>query len=134
MKPNRKQERRQAADAWYSALAERPDLHRLPTGEYYEILTSSDVAPLAAAHVVTCRYTGRLTDGRIFDSNAGDAVPAAFRISELIPGFANALRAMSPGATWRVYIPWTAAYGPKASGPVPAYAPLIFDITLVSAM
>jgi len=58
-------------------------------------------------------YTGRLNDGRVFDSTLGRE-PLQFTIGshEVIPGFEEAVIGMQPGDTKTVTIPWDQAYGP----------------------
>jgi peptidylprolyl isomerase len=62
---------------------------------------------------VRVHYTGKLEDGRIFDSSALRG-PLRFTIGqgELIPGFEQAVVGMSPGQSKTVTIPMAAAYGP----------------------
>lgn len=93
---------------------------------------------------VRVHYEGRIIptdsvpEGKIFDSswkgtyNLATMSPAKFAVSGLIDGFSTALQNMHIGDRWKVYIPYTLGYGTNASGAIPAYSMLIFDITLVS--
>jgi peptidylprolyl isomerase len=58
-------------------------------------------------------YTGRLDDGTVFDSSE-NRDPLEFTIGDgnLIPGFEQAVRGMSPGESKTVRIPADEAYGP----------------------
>jgi FKBP-type peptidyl-prolyl cis-trans isomerase FklB len=49
----------------------------------------------------------------------------------VVSGFTTALLNMHPGDYWRVTIPYQLGYGATASGSVPAYSTLIFEIKLV---
>jgi len=49
----------------------------------------------------------------------------------LVDGFTTALMSMHRGDHWTVYIPYQLGYGASASGMVPAYSTLIFDLRLV---
>ena len=49
----------------------------------------------------------------------------------LVDGFTTALMSMHRGDHWTVYIPHQLGYGTSASGTVPAYSTLIFDLRLV---
>ena len=62
---------------------------------------------------VEVHYTGRLTDGTVFDSSEGRA-PLQFTVGEgqVIPGFEQAVIAMSVGDKKTVEIPADQAYGP----------------------
>lgn len=63
---------------------------------------------------VTVHYTGKLTDGTVFDSSKGeDRVPLDFTIGEgkLIPGFEEAVVGMAPEEMKTATIPANEAYG-----------------------
>ncbi|RPH51194.1 MAG: peptidylprolyl isomerase [Desulfobacteraceae bacterium] len=63
---------------------------------------------------IKVHYTGRLTDGTIFDSSK-KRNPLEFRIGSgsLIPGFENGIIGMAVGDTKTVTIPDNEGYGPK---------------------
>lgn len=62
---------------------------------------------------VQVHYTGRLTDGQIFDSSEGKA-PLQFMIgaNQVIPGFENGLIGKTIGEKVTINIPAEDAYGP----------------------
>lgn len=62
---------------------------------------------------VVVHYTGKISDGSIFDSSQGSE-PLEFTIGEgeVIPGFENAVVGMSPGESKTITIPIDEAYGP----------------------
>ncbi len=63
---------------------------------------------------VKIKYTGRLTDGTVFDSSEGRE-PLSFTIGggEVIPGFEEAVSGMEVGESKNVTIPMDKAYGPR---------------------
>lgn len=81
--------------------------------------------------VVVVHYTGKLINGKKFDSSRGGTAPA-FRLRELIPGWIIALQQMSPGDRWEVYIPAEQAYGSRTQPGIPGGSTLVFDIELLS--
>lgn len=95
---------------------------------------------------VNIHYRGKLlpsksyAEGYVFDSSwSGDYNLAtmqpydALPVSGYIDGVATALQHMSIGDRWEVYIPYQLAYGKTgfATGGIPGYSMLIFDVTLV---
>ncbi len=50
--------------------------------------------------------------------------------SDFVDGFCTALMKMHKGDHWKVTIPYQLAYGETASGVIPAYSTLVFDIWL----
>jgi peptidylprolyl isomerase len=62
---------------------------------------------------VTLHYTGKLSDGTIFDSSEGrDPLPCTLGSGQVIPGFEEAIIGMSEGESKTVTIPQDKAYGP----------------------
>ena len=61
---------------------------------------------------VNVQYTGRLTDGEVFDSSEGKE-PLAFTVGtgQIIPGFENAIIGKTAGDKVTVSIPAAEAYG-----------------------
>jgi peptidylprolyl isomerase len=91
---------------------------------------------LAAPHkYYTVNYTGYLPDGSIFDSSDIQGKPHIFLYGhhEVIAGWDTGLNGMHVGGKRRLFIPYQLAYGAAGRPPkIPAHAPLIFDIELIS--
>lgn len=69
----------------------------------------------------------------VFDSSEERGEPATFGVTQVIPGWVEALQMMKAGSTWRLYIPSALAYGPQgAGGAIGPNQTLIFDVTLLS--
>jgi FKBP-type peptidyl-prolyl cis-trans isomerase len=74
-------------------------------------------------------YSGRLaSDGTEFDSGKA----TKFKVTQVIPGFAQGLQLMQPGGKYRLCIPAAIGYGETGSGPIPANADLVFEVDLLS--
>jgi FKBP-type peptidyl-prolyl cis-trans isomerase len=82
-------------------------------------------------------YTGRLEDGKVFDSNEGQQ-PVPFPVAEgaTIKGFSEGLKLMKKGGSYRLRIPPALGYGDKGAGngEIPANATLDFDVKIVEVM
>ncbi|HVL48357.1 MAG TPA: peptidylprolyl isomerase [Candidatus Thermoplasmatota archaeon] len=70
---------------------------------------------VARGDTVAVRYTGRLDNNEVFDTNRDDDEPLTFRVGDgqVIPGFETAVLGLAKGATKRVRIPPEEAYGFK---------------------
>lgn len=79
---------------------------------------------------VTVHYSGWTTDGRMFDSSVVRGAPAAFAVSQVIPGWTEALQLMVEGEKRRLWIPGNLAYGDHPRQGAPAGA-LTFDVELL---
>ena len=101
-----------------------------PSGLRYQVLEEGSGPRATAQDVALIEYEGRLADGTVFDSTTGKG-PAPLPVAGSIPGFSEGLQLMNKGAKYRLFIPSRLAYGPEATGPIPANSDLEFDVTLV---
>ncbi|WP_294290029.1 FKBP-type peptidyl-prolyl cis-trans isomerase [uncultured Sphingomonas sp.] len=99
------------------------------SGVQYSVLSAGDGAKPTPSDTVRIAYIGRLTDGTVFDRSAK---PVDFGVSDVVPGFSEALQLMPVGARYRVWIPPTLGYGARGAGPIPGNAVLVFDIELLA--
>jgi FKBP-type peptidyl-prolyl cis-trans isomerase FklB len=105
----------------------------LPSGLQYKILETGSGSKPGKNDTVTVDYTGTLIDGTVFDSTQKTGKPATFQVSQVIPGWTEALQLMPAGSTWEVYVPADLAYGPRSvGGPIGPNETLIFKIHLIS--
>lgn len=102
------------------------------SGLQYEVIAPGTGIKPAPTDEVTVHYTGKLIDGTVFDSSVDRGEPATFGVTQVIPGWVEALQMMSEGAKWRLFIPSNLAYGPNgAGGVIGPNATLIFDVELI---
>ena len=104
----------------------------LPSGLQYEILKQGTGAKPSASDKVECHYHGTLINGTVFDSSVQRGEPATFGVSQVIPGWVEALQLMPVGSKWRLFIPSNLAYGEHGAGDViEPNSTLIFDVELL---
>ena len=104
----------------------------LPSGLQYEILKQGTGAKPSANDKVKCHYHGTLSNGTVFDSSVQRGEPATFGVSQVIPGWIEALQLMPVGSKWRLFIPSNLAYGEHGAGDViEPNSTLIFDVELL---
>lgn len=105
----------------------------LPSGLQYKVIEAGKGLKPTKEDTVTVDYTGRLINGEVFDSSEKTGKPATFKVSQVIPGWTEALQMMPAGSTWEVYVPSALAYGPRSvGGPIGPNETLIFKIHLIS--
>lgn len=119
-------------EAFLSENAKREGVTTTASGLQYEVIRKGAGDRPAASDRVEVHYTGKLIDGTVFDSSVERGVPATFGVTQVIPGWVEALQLMREGDKWRLYIPSTLAYGENGAGGVigPNMA-LIFDVELL---
>lgn len=102
------------------------------TGLQYQVLKAGNGASPNANSTVTVHYEGKLVNGDVFDSSIRRGQPTSFGVSQVIPGWTEALLRMKVGDKWRLVIPPKLGYGETGSPPV--IGPnevLIFEVELL---
>ena len=131
---NKKAEDNKAkGEAFLTANKAKTGVVALADGLQYKIVKAGTGAKPGKDDTVTVEYTGRLISGEVFDSTEKTGKPATFKLSQVIPGWTEALQLMPAGSTWEVYVPSNLAYGQRSvGGPIGPNETLIFNIHLIS--
>ncbi|MBQ7698232.1 MAG: FKBP-type peptidyl-prolyl cis-trans isomerase [Paludibacteraceae bacterium] len=101
------------------------------SGLQYEVLTMGKGPQPQATDKVKVHYHGTLIDGTVFDSSVERGEPAEFGLNQVIKGWTEGLQLMPVGSKFRFYIPQELGYGERATGKIPPYSTLIFDVELL---
>ena len=121
-------------DSFLRANAAKPGVKTTASGLQYQVIQSGPAngrSP-SRADMVKVHYRGTLIDGTVFDSSLERGMPAIFGVSQVIPGWTEALQLMKPGDKWMLYIPSRLAYGDRGAGDkIPANSTLIFLVDLL---
>lgn len=127
---------KEEGEAYLLENGKRAEVRTLPSGLQYEVITEGDGPMPEATDQVEVHYTGKLIDGTVFDSSVDRGVPATFGVTQVIPGWVEALQLMKAGSKWRLFIPSQLAYGPNGTpgGPIGPNATLIFDVELLKVI
>ena len=121
-----------AGKAFLDENGKRAEVSTTPSGLQYEVLEEGTGKQPVAQDQVTVHSTGKLIDGTVFDSSVERGQPATFGVTQVIPGWVEALQMMKEGAKWRLFIPSNLAYGPNGAGNVIGpNSTLIFDVELI---
>jgi len=111
------------------------------TGLKYVSITEGTGAKPQNGNRLTVHYTGRLSNGTVFDSSTEDNIPFKFKIGkrEVIPGWDEGFLLMREGGKAFLIVPPHLAYGEKGSGyqqktdtyTIPPNSTLIFEVELL---
>ena len=99
-----------------------------------EELSPGSELRVAAGDTVAVHYTGRLTDGTVFDSSyeRGEPIELPVGVGMVIEGWDKGLVGLAEGGKYRLSIPSAMGYGPYgAGGVIPPNADLVFDVEIV---
>lgn len=105
------------------------------SGLEYEEIEAGTGAQAQAGKTVSVHYTGKLPNGKVFDSSIPRGQPIEFKLGagRVIKGWDEGIALMKVGGKARLTIPPSLGYGERgAGGVIPPNATLIFDVELVS--
>lgn len=109
-----------------------PDVKTTASGLQYKVLEEGTGPKPTAEDRVKVHYTGKLLNGKVFDSSVERGQPAVFGVKQVIPGWTEALQLMPVGSKYRLFIPSELAYGERGAGQdIGPNEVLIFDVELL---
>lgn len=103
---------------------------------YTELKAGEGPAP-QAGDIVAVHYTGKLTDGKKFDSSLDRGKPISFPLGQgrVIQGWDEGIALMKKGGKAILTIPPELGYGAQgAGGVIPPNATLVFEVELVDIL
>lgn len=110
------------------------DFSQTESGLHYKVIKEGSGEKLQAGKSVDIHYTGKLSDGQVFDSSIQRNQPINFVLGQgqVISGWDEGLQLLSKGAKAQFVIPPHLAYGEREiPGVIPANSILIFDIEIM---
>lgn len=105
------------------------------SGLYYIIEKQGDGPKAEAGKMVSVNYTGKLMDGKVFDSSLKPGrTPYEFKlgVGQVIKGWDEGLTLLNAGGKAMLIIPSALGYGSRSNGAIPANSIMIFDVELMS--
>ncbi len=128
-----KQKNSAAGQAYLEENKKKEGVVVTDSGLHYEVLKEGDGEKPKPEDTVKVDYVGTLIDGTEFDSSIKRGEPVTFPVSQVIPGWTEALLLMPAGSKFRVVIPSNLAYGETGAPPViEPNSVLVFEIDLLS--
>lgn len=123
----------QRRENWFGVeLAKKPGIQWRDSGLGIEILAPGEGTPPTRTDKVRVHYTGRLLDGKVFDTTQKRGEPREFVVQQLITGWAAAMPSLKPGGKAMFYIPPHLGYGGIRAGDIPPNSALIFEVELLA--
>ena len=101
----------EAGAAYLEANAGAEGVQTTTSGLQYRVVREGSGAKPTSADSVEVHYEGSLIDGTVFDSSYSRGQTVTFGVTQVIPGWTEALQLMSEGAEYELTIPSDLAYG-----------------------
>jgi FKBP-type peptidyl-prolyl cis-trans isomerase len=101
------------------------------SGLQYKVVTQGTGRTPTKADRVRAHYRGTFIDGKEFDSSYKRGEPTIFGLTQVIPGWTEALQLMKVGDKWEIVVPYQLAYGEAGRAGIPPFSVLRFEIELV---
>ena len=122
----------EANAAFLAANAHKPGVQVMRDGVQYRILKTGFGSHPGDGDIVTIYYELKLINGTHIEGTEPD-FPAQLPVTNLIPGWKEAMRTMRVGDHWQLFVPASLGYGPAGTsdGRVPPNQTLVFDLELV---
>jgi FKBP-type peptidyl-prolyl cis-trans isomerase len=140
-------------DGWAKAMpwpTDSSEVVRRPSGlEYFPIESGPADGPSPTdADIAVVHFEGRLEGVKAEEGESEDDVrarsvvlssydegrPMEFPVKDLVPGWAEAVKAMRTGDRWMVRMPAQLAYKDEGDGRIPPDATVIWDMELVAVV
>ena len=87
---------------------------------------------IKATDTVKVHYTGKLPDGKVFDSSVERGQPVEFKLNQVIKGWTEGLQLVKKGGKIELVIPPELAYGKQGAGDsIPPDATLYFEVEVL---
>ena len=102
--------------------------------QYLVLSPGKEGAKPVDTSTVKVHYVGTLIDGKEFDSSKKRNEPAVFPVNGVIRGWTEALKMMTAGAKWKLFIPSELAYGAMDRPGIPAHSVLVFEVELLEIL
>lgn len=121
-----------AGEAFMDSIAKVEGIGRTASGLCYKVVTKGEGEVPTRDDRVIVHYRGTLIDGTVFDSSYDRGTPAIFGVTDVIPGWTEALTMMPVDSKWILYLPQELAYGDRrVSAQILPYSAMVFEVELL---
>jgi FKBP-type peptidyl-prolyl cis-trans isomerase len=104
-----------------------------PSGLYYIPVLAGTGPKAEAGKTVKVHYTGKLLNGKVFDSSIERKNPIEFMLGrgQVIKGWDEGIALMKQGGKATLIVPSAIGYSDRDMSVIPPYSTLVFDVELV---
>jgi len=126
------EENKKKGEEFLAANRIKEGVKTTPSGLQYKVITEGTGAKPKATDIVKVHYSGKLIDGKEFDSSYKRNEPVQFKLDGVIKGWTEGVQLMSVGSKYELVIPAELGYGPAGNQSIPGNSVLVFEVELLS--
>jgi len=126
---------KKASEGFIAKAAGEKGAEKLPSGLVFKETKAGEGESPKPSDTVKVHYTGKLTDGTVFDSSVQRGEPATFPLNGVIKCWTEGVQKMKPGGKATLVCPSDIAYGDRGRPPqIKPGATLVFDVELIEVV
>lgn len=126
------QRAQEEGDKYRADFAKKEGVKTTKSGLLYRVIEAGKGDGIKPTDIVKVNYTGKLPDGKVFDSSVERGQPAEFRLNQVVKGWTEGLQLVKKGGKIELVLPPELAYGEQGAGAaIPPNATLYFEVEVL---
>lgn len=123
---------KEEGDKFRAEFAKQEGVKTTKDGLLYKIINEGKGPAIKPTDTVKVHYTGKLPDGKVFDSSVERGSPAEFKLNQVVKGWTEGLQLVKKGGKIELVLPPELAYGEQGAGAViPPNSTLFFEVEVL---
>ncbi|OOF54121.1 peptidylprolyl isomerase [Rodentibacter genomosp. 2] len=119
-------------DKYRAEFAKKEGVKTTKSGLLYRVVEAGKGEVIKPTDMVKVHYTGKLPDGKVFDSSVERGQPAEFRLEQVVKGWTEGLQLVKKGGKIELVLPPDLAYGKQGAGAsIPPNSTLYFEVEVL---
>lgn len=119
-------------DKYRAEFAKKDGVKTTKSGLLYRVVEAGKGDVIKPTDTVKVHYTGKLPDGKVFDSSVERGQPAEFRLNQVVKGWTEGLQLVKKGGKIELVLPPELAYGKQGAGAsIPPNSTLYFEVEVL---
>ena len=126
------QKAKEEGDKYRADFAKKEGVKTTKSGLLYRVVEAGKGEAIKPTDTVKVHYTGKLPNGKVFDSSVERGQPAEFRLNQVVKGWTEGLQLVKKGGKIELVLPPELAYGKQGAGAsIPPDATLYFEVEVL---
>ncbi|OOF66060.1 FKBP-type peptidyl-prolyl cis-trans isomerase [Rodentibacter sp. Ppn85] len=119
-------------DKYRAEFVKKEGVKTTKSGLLYRVIEAGKGELIKPTDMVKVHYTGKLPDGKVFDSSVERGQPAEFRLDQVVKGWTEGLQLVKKGGKIELVLPPDLAYGKQGAGAsIPPNSTLYFEVEVL---